>query len=74
MSGRLARFNAISVLLDYMRAKGSVWFAWLDQVCDHLQKLMAESRRAPRYETFSLYRRPLPEFPKEKPPATDRSA
>jgi len=35
-----------------MRAKGGVWFARLDQVCDHVQKLMTEGRWTPRYETF----------------------
>jgi peptidoglycan-N-acetylglucosamine deacetylase len=53
-------------LLDYMSAKGGVWFARLDQVCDHVQKLMAEGRWTPRYETFPLYQSPLPEFSKER--------
>ena len=49
-----------------MSAKGGVWFARLDQVCDHVQKLMAEGRWTPRYETFPLYQSPLPEFSKER--------
>jgi peptidoglycan/xylan/chitin deacetylase (PgdA/CDA1 family) len=66
LSGRLARFKAVLELLDYMSAKGGVWFARLDQVCDHVQKLMAEGRWTPRYETFPLYQSPLPEFSKER--------
>ena len=53
-------------LLDYMCAKGGVWFARLDQVCDHVHKLMAEGNWTPRYETFPLYQSPLPEFSKER--------
>ena len=66
LSGRLARFKAVLELLDYMRGKGGVWFARLDQVCDHVHKLMAEGSWTPRYETFPLYQSPLPEFSKER--------
>ena len=66
LSGRLARFKAVLELLGYMRAKGGVWFARLDQVCDHVQKLMAEGRWTPRYETLPLYESPLPEFSKDR--------
>ena len=66
LSGRLARFKAVLELLDYMRAKGGVWFARLDQVCDHVQKLMAEGRWTPRCETFPLYQSPLPEFSRDR--------
>ena len=66
LSGRLARFKAVLELLDHMRAKGGVWFGRLDQVCDHVQKLMAEGRWTPRYETFPIYQSPLPEFSKER--------
>jgi peptidoglycan/xylan/chitin deacetylase (PgdA/CDA1 family) len=65
LSGRLARFKAVLELLAYMRDKGGVWFARLDQVCDHVQTLMAEGRWSPRVETLPLYQSPLPEFSKE---------
>ena len=42
------------------------WFARLDQVCDHVEKLMAEGRWTPRYETFPLYQSPLSEFSKQR--------
>jgi peptidoglycan-N-acetylglucosamine deacetylase len=64
--GPLARFKAVLELLDYMHAKGGVWFARLDQVCDHVQRLVAEGRWRPRYETFPLYQSPLPEFSKDR--------
>jgi hypothetical protein len=40
--------------------------ARLDQVCDHVQKLMAVGRWTPRYETFPLYQSPLAEFSKNR--------
>ena len=67
LSGGLARFKAVLELLDNMHAKGGVWFARLDQVCDHVRKLMAEGRwTTPRYETFPLYQSPLAEFSKDR--------
>jgi len=66
LSGRLARFKAVLELLDYMHAKSGVCFARLDEVCDHVQKLMAEGCWTPRYETFPIYESPLPEFSKDR--------
>jgi peptidoglycan-N-acetylglucosamine deacetylase len=66
LSSRLARFKAVLELLDHMRAKGGVWFARLDQVCDHAQRLMTKGRWTPRHKTFPIYENPLPEFSKER--------
>lgn len=66
LSGRLARFNAVLGFLGHMRSKGDVWFARLDQVCDHVKKLMTEKRWTPRYETIPPYQSPLPEFAKDR--------
>ena len=65
LSGRLARFKAVLELLGYMQSKGGVWFARLDQVCDHVQKLVTQGRWTPRYETVPAYHSPLPEFSKD---------
>ena len=43
-----------------------MWFARLDQVCDHVQRLVAEGRWAPHYETFPLYESLLHEFSKDR--------
>lgn len=64
LSGRLARFKAVLELIDYMQAKGGVWFARLDEVCDHVHKLVADGRWTPRRETIPPYHSPLPEFAK----------
>jgi hypothetical protein len=53
LSRRLARFKAVLELRDYMRTK-------------HMQKLMAEGRWTPRYETVPAYQSPLPEFSKDR--------
>src|SRR5215470_5340412 len=37
--------------LDYMRDKGGVWFARLDQICGHVQQLIVAGRWTPRVET-----------------------
>ena len=64
LSGRLARFTAALQLIDYMKAKGGVWFARLEDVCDHVDRLVKDGRWQPRTETLPLYRSPLPEFSK----------
>ena len=65
LSGRLARFAAVLELLDYMRAKGDVWFARLEEVCDHVKRLQASGEWQPRRETVPPYHSPLPEFSKD---------
>jgi peptidoglycan/xylan/chitin deacetylase (PgdA/CDA1 family) len=64
LSGRLARFTAVLQLLDYMKSKGGVWFARLEDVCDHVARVTKEKQWQPRIETLPLYRSPLPEFSK----------
>ena len=64
LSGRLARFTAVLQLLDYMKSKGGVWFARLEDVCDHVARVTNEKRWQPRTETLPLYPSPLPEFSK----------
>jgi len=66
LSGRLARFTAILQLIEYMQSKGGVWFARLEQVCDHVKKLIEEKRWQPRVEMLPLYQSPLPEFSKDR--------
>lgn len=66
LSGRLARFAAVLELIEYMRFKGGVWFARLEEVCDHVKKLTAEKSWQPRIETLPIYRSPLPEFSQDR--------
>jgi hypothetical protein len=41
-----------------------VWFARLDQICDHVQQLIAAGHWTPRVEILPVYDSPLPEFSK----------
>jgi hypothetical protein len=49
-----------------MRDKGGVWFARLDQICEHVQRLIREGRWSPRVEMLPIYDSPLPEFAKSR--------
>ena len=62
VTGRPARLCAALELIDAMRAKGEVWFARLDEVCDHVQNLIQEETWQPRVEKLPLYASPLPEL------------
>ena len=64
VSGRLARLAAVEELLDYMQTKGNVWFARLDEVCDHVQQLLREGSWQPRSEVLPRYESPIPELTK----------
>ena len=62
LSGRLARMTAVIELLDYMHAKGGVWFATTGEIADHVKDLIARKAWTPRREKLPAYESPLPEF------------
>ena len=62
LSGRLARFEAIGELMDYMSAKGDVWFATLAEITDHVDELIASGRWSPRTDHLPQYPGPVPEL------------
>jgi peptidoglycan/xylan/chitin deacetylase (PgdA/CDA1 family) len=62
LSGRLARLHAIVEFIEYMRSRGGVWFARLDQICDHVQSLMTDDRWRPSTEKIPPYRCTVPDF------------
>ena len=47
LSGRLAKFHAIIELIEYMRSRDGVWFARLDEICDHVRHLGTEGKWRP---------------------------
>lgn len=55
LSGRLARLHAIAELIDYMRNHEGVWFARLDEVCDHVGRLTAAGKWNPAIEQPATY-------------------
>ncbi len=62
LSGRLARFEAIGELLDYMHGKGDVWFATLAEITAHIEALIAAGDWTPRTDELPQYPGPLPEL------------
>ena len=62
LSGRLARFEAIAELLDYMTARGDVWFAPLRDIADHVEREIAAGTWTPRSDHLPQYPGPLPEL------------
>ncbi len=62
LSGRLARFEAIGELLDYMAAKGDVWFATLSEITEHIEGLIESGTWTPRTDHLPQYPGPIPEL------------
>jgi peptidoglycan/xylan/chitin deacetylase (PgdA/CDA1 family) len=50
LSGRPARLHAIVELVEYMRSKRGVWFAPLEEICDHVEKLRLSGMWHPMVE------------------------
>jgi hypothetical protein len=65
VSARLARFDAVIGLIDYMVAKGGVWFARLDEIHDHVKAVIAAGAWAPRIEDMPAYVSPIPELSRD---------
>lgn len=66
LSGRPARMAAIIELIEYMQSRGHVWFARLDEICDHVNQLVAEAKWQPRVEHLPVYHSPLPELSRQE--------
>ena len=62
LSGRLARFEAICDLMEYMAQKGGVWFAPLREICAHIDGLIASGTWTPRSDHLPQYPGPVPEL------------
>ncbi|MBX2856389.1 MAG: polysaccharide deacetylase [Rhodobacteraceae bacterium] len=62
LSGRLARFEAIAELLEYMTEKGDVWFAPLSEIAAHVESLISSGAWSPRTDLLPQYPGPIPEL------------
>jgi peptidoglycan-N-acetylglucosamine deacetylase len=60
VSGRPARCDAIGDLLDYMTAKGGIWFAAMHEIAAHVRKVTADGHWTPRKDRLPYYTAPLP--------------
>ena len=52
-------------VIEYMRDKGDVWFARLDEISGHVRKLVAEGVWQPRRDTVPRYHSPIPELSRD---------
>ena len=64
LSGRLARIRAVIELIEYMQAKGGVWFATTAEISKHARGSIKRKEWTPRVERLPAYSSPLPEFSK----------
>jgi peptidoglycan/xylan/chitin deacetylase (PgdA/CDA1 family) len=62
VSGRLARFEAVADLMEYMAEKGGVWFAPLRDIAAHIEGLIASGKWTPRTDHLPQYAGPIPEL------------
>lgn len=62
VSARLARFDAVIELIDYMQAKGKVWFTTAEAIARHVTGLIERGVWKPREEALPAYDSPLPEL------------
>jgi peptidoglycan/xylan/chitin deacetylase (PgdA/CDA1 family) len=59
VSGRAARCDAMVDLIEYMKAKGGVWFARLDEIAAHVRSEIAAGWK-PRADRLPYWDAPLP--------------
>jgi peptidoglycan/xylan/chitin deacetylase (PgdA/CDA1 family) len=59
VSGRASRCDAMVDLIDYMKSKGGVWFARLDEIATHVRSEIAAGWK-PRVDRLPYWEAPLP--------------
>lgn len=62
VSGRPARAQAMVELIEYMNAKGGVWFATMEDIARHVRCLMAAGQWSPRVESLPFWTEPVPQL------------
>jgi len=63
VSGRLSRCDAIVGLVDYMQAKGGVWFARMDEIAAHVRRCIADGSFKPRIDQLPFWETALDGIP-----------
>lgn len=58
-SGRLARWREVEALIDYMLAKGGVWFATMEQIAAHVRRCVDDGSYVPRVDRLPYHAGPL---------------
>ncbi|MER9565455.1 MULTISPECIES: polysaccharide deacetylase [unclassified Mesorhizobium] len=62
VSGRPARAQAMVDLLEYMVAKGGVWFATMEEIAAHSRGLIDRGEWSPRRERLPFWEKPVPQI------------
>ncbi len=58
VSGRLSRADAMAELIEYMREKGGVWFAPLEEIAAHVRAVTASGAWTPRRQELPYWPEP----------------
>ena len=58
-SGRLARWEKVVELIDYMKGKGDVWFARMEDIAAHVYQCIEDRRYVPRVDKLPYYMGPV---------------
>ena len=67
VSGRLSRWLRVEKMIEYMLNTGDVWFARLEDIAAHVQKLRKEGSYQARVDKLPYYDKPQIPVP---PPST----
>ena len=62
VSGRLARADAMIGLIEYMQAKGGVWFATMEDIARHIEFLVTSGQWQPQTEQLPFWPEPVPQI------------
>ncbi|MCB8877543.1 polysaccharide deacetylase family protein [Acidisoma silvae] len=62
VSGRLARAEAMVELITYMKDKGGVWFATMEDIANHIDGLITSGQWQPRAEQLPFWPEPVPQI------------
>ncbi len=55
VTGRLANWTKINELIEYMKAKGDVWFARMDEIAEYVQTCIDDGVYKPRKDKLPYY-------------------
>ena len=58
-SGRLARWEKVIELIDYMNNKGDVWFARMEDIAAHVYQCILDGSYKPRVDQLPYYSGPV---------------
>lgn len=63
VSGKSSRCDAMISLIEYMRDKGGVWFAPMEEIAAHARQCISDGTWTPRTEHLPYYTEPLEGVP-----------